>query len=167
MTVNSERKHLLNQLKLERAKFEEVMSRWLQRDRNDQEIIEDWTIKDIVAHITTWEIELMRWLKRASLGKPPGIPAPGQWFDFTERINRQTHEDNRTHTLDYVLIRFNQVFDQLLVELKALPEDPGHAYWSVWLGGKPPWDLFATYPEHYREHCLQIEARLNERQEPA
>lgn len=162
MKTGTKREHLSQQLTTEREKFEEILHEWFMHDQNELEIIEKWTIKDIVAHITAWEIELIRWLERAALGKPPDILAPGLWSDFTERSNRQTYEANRTRSLEHVLLRFRQVYDQLLIEIQALPEDPSDDFWLVWLGGRPPWDLFATFPEHYREHSEQIKTRLLE-----
>jgi hypothetical protein len=124
------------------------------------QITDHWTVKDVLAHITAWEKELLRWLERAANGYSPDLPAPGRWSEFIEQFNSQTYLVNRDRPLEDVLLDFRQVFSRVLFEMQALPKDPDDSYWSVWLGGRPPWDLFTTYHEHYKEHREQIESRI-------
>jgi hypothetical protein len=125
-------------------------------------VIDNWTVKDIVVHITVWERELLRWLDSAAHGQQPAIPAPGVWEDYVERFNAQAYVENQNRPLPDVLADFRQVFSQLLLELQKLPEDPNDILWTVWLGGQRPWGLIALYSEHYQEHGQQIQTWLNQ-----
>lgn len=126
------------------------------------QIIDHWTVRDVLLHITAWESELLRWLERATHGHSPDIPAPGEWSEYTDQFNNRVYLENRDQPLKDVLLSFNPVFNRVLSELQALPGDPGDTYWLVWLGGRPPWELLATCHEHYREHSQQINDRLVE-----
>jgi hypothetical protein len=106
----NERARLISHLGVERERFEERIQQVRQNDLIELEIVEKWTIKDILAHITAWEIELMRWLDSARRGQPPAIPAPGQWSEYIERFNRQTYEENKARSLEDVLLSFEQVY---------------------------------------------------------
>jgi hypothetical protein len=103
-----------------------------------------WTVKDVLAHITAWENELLRWLDKATNGIAPDIPAPGEWSEYTEQFNIQAYLDSRDRPLEDIVLSFREVFDRVIFELRALPTDTNDDYWSVWFRGKPPWDLFAT-----------------------
>ncbi len=158
--MSSEKDQLIDHLQRERASFERIMSGLTEEQMVQYEFVDQWTFKDILAHITAWEVELLRWLEQASRGKSPGIPAPGEWWPFIEKFNNQTYLENRDRSLESVLNSFDQVYEQVLSEFMALPDDEEDSYWSAWFGGNPPWILFATYHEHYKEHGAQIESRL-------
>jgi hypothetical protein len=158
--MSEERNRLIDQLRLERESFERTISPLSPTQMAQLEIVDRWTVKDIMAHITAWEVELLRWLDSASHGYSPDIPGPAEWTPFIEQFNSQAHMENRSRTLDDVLDSFKRVYSRVLDELQALPKDSSDPYWSVWRDGRPPWDLFGTYYEHYREHRKQIKHQL-------
>jgi hypothetical protein len=158
--MNREKNNLINRLEHERDAFKRLIS-GLTEDQIAHAILEgNWSIKNVLAHITVWEVELLGWLDRASKGKPLGIPAPGEWSPFIEEFNQQTYLENRDRSYASIRQSFDRVYEQTLKALKYLPEDPKDSFWSVWLGGEPSWILFGTYHEHYREHTVQIKAGL-------
>lgn len=158
--MNSEKERLVKRLRIERDLFEVVISPMSEDQMRTLQITSCWTVKDILAHITAWEVELLRWLDRASTGKAPEIPAPGEWAEYTDEFNDQSYLANQDRPLDDVLLEFQEVYRRVLFELEALPNNLDDDYWSVWFGGKPPWDLLAAHHEHYREHRGEICSRL-------
>ena len=121
---------------------------------------DEWTTKDIMAHITSWERELLRWLDMAAQGLPPDMPLPGAWSDYVDAFNNQVYVECRDYPLVQVLTDWRQTYQKLQVELEALPEDENDPLWSVWLDEKPPWGFIATFPEHYRFHRWLLEAQM-------
>ncbi len=158
--MSNEKERLINRLRHERDSFEKTVALIKDDQMIQLQIMDHWTVKDILAHISAWELELLRWLERAASGFSPDIPAPGEWSAYTDQFNNKAYLDNRDRPLEDIVLSFKQAFDRVILELKALPEDPDDDYWSVWLGGRPPWDLFATYHEHYSEHRKQIQSRI-------
>jgi hypothetical protein len=157
---------LIEQMRAQRAWFEQTLAGMSEAAMVGVPVQEHWTAKDIVAHIAVWERQLIGWLHAAARGQRPDIPAPGTWGLYLEQFNARCYAENCNRPLDEVMAESHEVFEQLMVELEALPEDPQDDLWSAWLGGKPPWELLATFYEHYREHGEPIRRWL-ESQESA
>lgn len=158
--MSGDKKQLVKQLQFERSSFESVLEPLTEEQIVNLVVSDNWTVKDTIAHITAWEIELLRWLGRASEGLSPDIPGPGKWTPFIEIFNSSKYLENRERPLEEVLNESNQIFKQVLTEFQSLPEDLDDRYWSVWFNEEPPWILFATYHQHYKEHREQISARI-------
>jgi hypothetical protein len=154
----------IKHIQAERKRFEELVSRL---DENQLLLTLDpdqWTIKDVLAHITAWEVELFNWLDDASQGRSPNIPGPGTWEEYIEVFNTRTFKENRDRPLAEIRIDFQDVYARLMAALEALPADPDDPSYSVWWKGRAPWRLFATYSHHYRTHRHQIERWLDQHQ---
>jgi hypothetical protein len=152
----SEKEDLIAKLQFERAFFESIVSIFAEEQIVGLEVSDHWTVKDIIAHITAWEIELLGWLETASRRLPLDILGPGEWAPYIETFNSSAFRENHDRPLGDVIQRSERVYKEVLAKLQSVPEDPEDDYWSVWFNGEPPWILFATYHEHYREHGVQI-----------
>ncbi len=158
MTGQLTRAIILERMAEERAAFEQAIAGLDATQMTVSKVIGDWTIKDILAHITAWERDLIGWLETAQRGLPPPIPPVGGWDAYIEEFNAQVYAANRDRPLDQVMADFDAVYKRLMVMLRALPDDPADPLWAVWEGKKPPWGLIATFYEHYRDHRQPIEA---------
>jgi hypothetical protein len=145
-------------MRAQRARFEQALAGMTEADVINVPVQERWTAKGIVAHIAAWELKLIGWLRAAALRQWPDIPATGTWATYIEQFNDRCYAENRDRPLAEVMAQSHQVFSELMAEMEALPEDPHHALWSVWEGGRPPWRLLASFYEHYREHGEPIRA---------
>ena len=85
---------ILIRLEIERAAFNSVVAQVNPRLIDRIMVQDSWTVKDILAHISAWEIELLRWLEMAERGEPPDIPAPGTWSEYMEESN-ETGSDSK------------------------------------------------------------------------
>lgn len=149
---------ILARMAEERAAFEQTIAGLNATQMTVPRVMDDWTIKDILAHITAWERDLLGWLEMAWRGEALPIPPGGGWDAYIEEFNARTYTANRDRPLEDVLAEFDAIYARLMDELRALPEDPADPLWAVWEGGQPPWGLLATFYGHYREHRLPIEA---------
>ena len=160
--MNENKEQLITQLQQERADFESIIAPISEDQMVDIELFDGWTVKDVLAHITAWEVELLHWLESVSKGTAPDLPKPGEWMPYIETFNKGTYLENRDCSLEEVKRRFDQVYKQVLTSFLSLPEDEEDDFWSIWLDGEPPWILFATFHEHYKEHGEQIRSRMLE-----
>ena len=80
---------------LERARTERAELALLWRGLSDEQMTRrpgpqpDWSVKDVIAHITWWEQSMVNWVKRA---------LSGEMLTRTEtpdEINARVHADNR------------------------------------------------------------------------
>lgn len=161
--MNDERNKaiLIEQMRAQRAWFEQMLAGMSEQAMVQAPLQEHWTAKDIVAHIAAWERQLVDWLQTAARGQRLDIPAPGSWGPYLEQFNARCYADNCDRALAEVMAESREVFEELMVELEALPEDPHHECWSAWPGRRPPWGLLAEFHEHYREHGEPIRQWLD------
>ena len=119
----------------------------------------EWSVKDVIAHITWYEREMVGMLEAMAL------VGSDLWQLPHDERNIPIYEQNRDRSLDEVLSDAEQVYDHLLEAIASLSEDelcdPSH--FRDMPGEWIPWNVIAgnTY-EHYYQHIPDIREWLNE-----
>jgi hypothetical protein len=118
---------------------------------------EGWGIKEIVAHITWYEAEMIKVLETRSLHG-------SDWWDLPlDKRNELIHQSYLTKTPRSVIDGENETYRKMMDLLELLSEhdlnDPGA------FAGMPaewkPWSVIASNTnEHYPEHIRQIKVCL-------
>jgi hypothetical protein len=117
-----------------------------------------WSVKDILAHITTWEGLMIQWLEESLRGETPNRPAPGSTWDGLDNLNEQIYRENRDKTLAEVRKAFSDTHQQVVRTVESMEEkdlfDPVR---FTWREGDPMWHLVAGNTWwHYKEHRKSI-----------
>ncbi len=146
----------MHRMRAERQFFLETLDKLSEEETCTVALHVEWTAKDIVAHLAAWERQLTLWLRAARLGSKPDLPAPGTWGPYMDDFNARCYRDNCHRTLADVMAESEQAFREVMAELEALPDDPNHPSWALWLGGRPPWALLVSFHDHYRSHGQPI-----------
>ena len=113
----------------------------------------DWSIKDIVAHVTWYEREMVYLLHERTL-------AGSEWWNLSiDERNRKIFEENRDRSLEGILDEHQRVHSELMAEVEKLSDqdlnDPSR------IAKMPPdwqlWQLLSgnTYT-HYADHIQSI-----------
>jgi hypothetical protein len=132
---------LLNWLQLEDQQWQEFLAKIGPTRMNQPGVNGDWSMKDIVAHLTGWN----RWLvarlqaaQRREAEPPPPWPTHLQTED---EINGWIYESYRERSLQEVLDEADQTYQWLLAVVESLPDDvrveriePG--YHLIWMDEK-------------------------------
>ena len=148
----------LDSLRSGRAEWEALLAQ-IGADRMTQPGVEgDWSIKDIIAHVTWHEREMVGVLRaRALIGSE-------LWNLPTDERNAAIFEQNKDRALDDVLQESRQMFPQLLELAAGLSDeelnDPRR--FSEMPEEWTPWELVAgnSYT-HYPDHIASIRAWLD------
>jgi hypothetical protein len=62
----------------------------------------DWSVKEILAHVTDWEQRMVRWIEESLPGEVPERPAPGMtWVDL-DCLNQETYLLNKERAINDV-----------------------------------------------------------------
>lgn len=121
-------------------------------------VIDDWSVKDILTHITAWEAELVTRLAQAKQGKKPANAnfTPAQ----VDELNAKWHKEYKNRPLDRVLADFRAVRGQTITQVESLAEeDLNDPKRYSWLGGSPLWEwIEGDSSGHDAEHTAQIKA---------
>lgn len=143
----------LNGLREEYQQWEALLDQ-IGEERMDQPgVAADWSIKDIVAHLTGWRRRTIARLQAAQRGEeepPPYWPAHLQTDD---EINAWMYESNRDRSVREVLGDSDHVFQQLVAAIEGLPDevlsDPArHLPWLEAQSIKPG-DFFGHFHEEH------------------
>ena len=124
----------------------------------------DWSVKDILAHITDWEQRMVRWIEESMRGEVPERPAPGMTWDDLDRLNQEIYLLNKERAPADVLAESDSSYQRALTAVEALAEkdliDPRRFEWRQ---GDPLWHMVAANTWwHYKEHRETISNWLKE-----
>jgi hypothetical protein len=135
---------LLNWLQEEYQQWEALLDE-IGPERMEQPGVNgDWTMKDIIAHLTGWQPRVNAHLQAAERGESEPPPTWPGHLQSDDEINAWIYESNRGRSLREVLDESRQVFQQLLDVVEGLPEDVrieqvhqgARVYHLVWLNGQ-------------------------------
>jgi hypothetical protein len=80
----------------------------------------DWSVKDILAHVTTWEEEALKYLPLIIEGKrPPRYITCGG----IDAFNAQSTERKRSLSLSDVLRQLDEIHSRLIDYIQSVPEE--------------------------------------------
>ena len=118
----------------------------------------DWSIKDILAHITAWEAKMCAVFAEIQVSDaPPDWPATNEAVD---ELNASFYADNQNKRLAQVLVEFAASYPEAVAATEAMSEDnlfnPDR---FAWRAERPLWYIVAgnTFG-HYWDHIPNIEA---------
>ncbi len=143
----------LSRVRETRAELDALVARVPSRQMEQPGVNQHWTVKDLLAHIAWYELEMIDILQTRVFGGSElwGLPH--------DQRNQAIHEHYQTHTLQDVLTESQESRDRLLAALETLTDadlvDPASfpgmpADWQ-------PWDVMASNTfEHYLEHIPQL-----------
>jgi uncharacterized protein (TIGR03083 family) len=118
----------------------------------------EWSVKDILGHITMWESRLVTTLYAIERGATPKMfHTPAE----VDQANAESYAEQRDRPLERTLSDFHAAHAQLLKRLERVKEgdltDPKR---FRWMEGEPLERLVASDTfAHYAEHRPAIEAR--------
>ena len=107
-------------------------------------VVGDWSVKDILAHITSWEMEALKHLPEIAAGKPQ--QRYKDVYGGLDAFNALTFEENRERSLDEVRSRLHETHQQLLDYLDSVPEELLHS--RERFRARLRWDTYSHYPLH-------------------
>lgn len=154
---------ILDALEDEREKLLETIDDLPQPTMLEGGVMGDWSVKDILAHLTMWEAELVKllWQARQSQ-KPTTLHLSNPDVDA---INASWRERARERPLALVLEDFRVVRKQTSRRVEAFSEaelNDGQLF--TWLEGAPLWEWVAGDSfQHEAEHAAQIAAWRKQR----
>jgi hypothetical protein len=114
---------LLNWLQEEYQQWEALLDQIGEARMDQPGVNGDWSMKDIVAHLTGWQPRLTAHIQAAQRGEPEPRPPWPAHLETEDDINAWIYESNRGRSVREVLDEAHQVFQQFLAVVEGLPED--------------------------------------------
>ncbi len=154
---------LLQEIRNERMRLEKTLEEVPEQQMVIPGVMDGWTVKDFLAHITVWEQRMITWLEQTLRDEVPDMLPPGLTWDDLDQWNEETYQEHRQRELEEVLLDFKSSYAQALGAVEKISEedliDPERYPWRE---GRPLWIMVAANTSwHYKEHEETIAAWLN------
>ena len=140
---NSERKaQLLDEIRQTHGELEDVFAPLTEAQMTQSGVNGEWSVKDMLAHVTWWEGHMLRTLRagREELGPEGSNPD-----NLTQRKNAEVFAANRDRPLVEVRAEFDASYREVLATLEGWPAEAlaqDETYEAI------GWDTFKHYPQH-------------------
>ncbi len=153
---------LLAALEIEREKFLDAIEGIPEEAMIEPGVNGEWSLKDLLSHLTRWEAEMVRGLWQTKQGQVPDWPDGSK----VDEINAQWHTEMRDRPLIKALDDFEAVRSQTLLRVEAFTDreltDPKRYPWTR---GTPLWEIIANNSfGHEEEHLPDIVTWRKKRQ---
>ena len=134
-----QKSELLNGLQAEYQQWAALLDQIGPARMDQPGVTGDWSIKDIVAHLTGWRRRTVARLQAAQRGEPAPPPPWPAHLQTDDEINAWIYASNHERSVREILDESHQVFQQLHAAIAGLPDDvlrdPVHHF--PWLEGQP------------------------------
>ncbi|HEY4388867.1 MAG TPA: DinB family protein [Ktedonobacteraceae bacterium] len=108
-------------------------------------VMGNWSVKDILAHVTTWEEEALKYLPLIITGgRPPRYSQSGG----IDAFNAQMTEQKRGLALSDVLRQLDDTHRRLIDYIQSVPEE--HFTQETRFRHRLRLDTYSHYPKHAR-----------------
>jgi hypothetical protein len=151
------RQDLINRIEQDWARLQKSLDGLNEEQLHMAGVVGDWSVKDVLAHITAWQTRLITALFKAERGFVPETTEGGKTVD---QMNEKWYREMKERPFEQIWDDLDSSYRQLLNRLETWSDkDLFDARRFKWMKGDP----FAEYIagdsyEHYSEHAAQIEA---------
>jgi uncharacterized damage-inducible protein DinB len=142
MPLSSRKTEILEQISATHLLLEAHMSALSDAQMLEPGVNGQWTVKDVLAHITWWEQHL---LLRLKTGQDEVFREEISMQGATDRANASIYAANRLRPLADILDEFHASYQQVLTAVEALSEEDVA---QAEICDAIAWDTFRHYPEH-------------------
>ncbi|HEX9036147.1 MAG TPA: ClbS/DfsB family four-helix bundle protein [Ktedonobacterales bacterium] len=160
MGLDTSKAQLLADLDTEQAGWEALLAEIGAEHMEQPGVAGEWSIKDIVAHLTSWRRRTVGRFQAALRHEPEPAPEWQAELQTDDEINAWFYAADRDRPLADVLRDSRAVFDQLVETLAAFPEadlhDPAR---FPWLEGET-WNGAVLFGHFHEEHEPDMRAWL-------
>jgi hypothetical protein len=145
------KKELIDSIRTTRAHLEKKFSKLTPKQMVWPGSMDDWSVKDIPAHLVDWEQRFIGWYQAGLRGEMPETPAPGMTWRELPKLNQQGYEQHKHESLEHVLEESAKSYQEVLELVEGMTEaeifEPGH---YAWTGDSSllPW-IAANTSSHY------------------
>ena len=168
-TGKETKSEMLAILQSERKELENAWNR-LTPEQMETEIVQgEWTVKDIIAHITMWEHHGIDWILSLAKGEKPLMPVPDTPMDEVREnmkvLNAEYTKKNQGLSLNLVLDESRKAFEALVSEVEKLSEEDLETTFEYRWSDTPVTGrrFIAWRYWHYQSHLKHIEEWLSKK----
>ncbi len=154
-----DKEQILTMLRAEFNRWEELLAGLSEQEITARQLPGDWSVKDIMAHLMTWQKRSIARLDAARLNHQPEFPGWPEELDpeseeDLNQVNAWIYETNRDRPWGSVYRDWQEGYLRFIEAGEAIPEkDMLEEGKYTWLEGYPlSIVLLSSYGHHHDEH---------------
>jgi hypothetical protein len=143
---------ILECIRTERRRLERNLERLSDEQMTMVGVVGEWTVKDLLAHLSDWEQRFIGWYEAGVRGEIPETPAPGISWEDLDVLNQRIYEKHRNRALEDVRREFAASYKRVLAVVEGISEEEMFSVGRyAWLGGNNLVGvILANTANHYR-----------------
>ncbi len=163
-TVEDRPAKMLKRLRVERHRLNATLAKLTPSEMLLPGVVNEQTVKDVVAHIMEWEAMFFPWYEASLRGETPAIPGEGlTWRDLGD-LNQRIYEKHCARPLEDILADFHAVHQRLEETIDAMtPEQRETPGYFSFTGGGSIIDWVKAYCAHDLWAKRKIQAWMKSR----
>ncbi|MFN8446890.1 MAG: ClbS/DfsB family four-helix bundle protein [Caldilineaceae bacterium] len=155
---------LIRWLEEEEQKWELILAAIGEQRMEQAGVNGEWSMRDIVAHLTGWQRWLVARLQASAAGQAAPPPPWSANLTSEDAINTWIYESNRQRPARLVLEEMRAVHEQLLATLQTMPEDARiesiEAKFHVIWAGEQRFAVGEFFHHFYDDHAANVRTWL-------
>lgn len=125
---------ILETAQTERAALEELLATLTFEQMTQPNVVGEWAIKDILAHLIEWEQMVIEWYETGVKGKVPAVPSEEFNWGQLPQLNHSIYLKHRDKSLVDIQKSFKASYKQILKTIQDISEKElftrGHYAWA-------------------------------------
>jgi hypothetical protein len=143
------------------SQLSSLLARFTNEQKTTLNVFDDWTLKDVMAHIASWHQDAIEVLDAALHNREPQIPIEIDW-DYIHKRNAGFYQQNKDKPLVEVEAVLHSTYAQIIRNIEALSEEALlNPEYFPWMRGRTLARQISgdTY-EHYQDHIGELQKML-------
>jgi len=144
---------LLESIRKSWADLTDVLGELSEEQMTQPEVQDEWTVKDIMAHVSAWHRLAMDRIHAGTAGEEIQIPVI-KGDEFVDAFNADVYQRSKDQALDKVMAEFHAAYNEFMAQIEALDDDllfqtlpfdwAGDLTYQVLISANTHWH----YPDH-------------------
>ena len=134
MAKQTTKEWLLNDIRTEHRRLERHLAALGPQEMLQSGVCGDWSVMDILAHLSAWEQLFLDWYRAGVRGIAPTVDPVGMSRKRMAALNQQIYQANRSRGLEEVLAGFDASYREILAVIEVISEGemfaPGCYAWT-------------------------------------
>ncbi len=142
---------MIAKLQTERKRLEQNLAKLSQEELLQAGVVDEWSVKDVLAHLADWEAHMPVWMAAARSGDPVAEIETGLGWKQFDAFNQRIYARHCDQGLEDVLAYFHDTHRQFMEMVAAMPEDEMLARGRyAFIGKGAVYDWLSAYAGHDR-----------------
>ena len=162
MSKPNTKNEVIEAAQTERTALEKLLTTLTPDQMTQPNVIGEWAIKDVLAHLIEWEQMVMKWYQTGLRGKIPAVPSEEYNWGQLPQLNHAIYLKHRDRSLAEIQKEFKSSNKKIMKMIESIPEK------ELFTRGQYTWtrnNLLAAYfvsatSSHYRWARAEIRKKV-------